>query len=91
MKWGLGQSPKQVDNQSVVMNRVLQVKFFTSNSRCFVKFNHSLKVSFEKILGEDKSEPWPANSFQMLCFWFKLEQSVNSDYYFGTGKKLNGY
>uniref|UniRef100_UPI0035686AA8 hypothetical protein n=1 Tax=Mariniphaga sediminis TaxID=1628158 RepID=UPI0035686AA8 len=44
----------QVDNQSVVMNEVLQVKFFTSNSRCFVKSSHSLKVSFEKILGEVK-------------------------------------
>jgi hypothetical protein len=91
MKWGLGQSPKQVDNQSVVINKVLSVKFLASNLRCFLKFNHFFKVSFEKILGEDKSQPWHGNSLRMLCLWLKLERSVNSDYYFGEEKKLNEY
>ncbi|RIH64672.1 hypothetical protein D1164_13610 [Mariniphaga sediminis] len=49
MKWGLGQSPKRVDNQSVAIDKI-----FTSNSCCFVKCNHSFKVSFEKTLGEVK-------------------------------------
>ena len=50
MKWGLGQSPKQVDNQSVVMNSVLQVKFLALNSHCFVRSDHTFKVSFGRIL-----------------------------------------
>ena len=73
------------------MNKVLQVKFLISNSRCFVKFNHFLKVSFEKILGEDKSQSWLGNSFRVLCLRFKLERNVNPNYYFGEEKKLNEY
>ena len=73
------------------MNKVLQVKFLALNSHCFVRFNHSFKVSFGKILGEDKSQPWPGNSFRVLYVRFKLERSVNPNYYFGEEKKLNEY
>ena len=84
MKWGLGQSPKRVDNQSVAIDKI-----FTSNSCCFVKCNHSFKISFGKILGEDKSGTWPGNSFRVLCHRFTLERSVSPNYYLGEEKKLN--